>query len=371
MTKTSLIYLGKRLGLFGLLLLPILEIAVRLWLPQQLTTTHDIYIADFSGLGMRIVPNLDRTINTGEKDVRLVTDAQGYRVAYPGQGRGTVNILALGDSFLQALQVDYEDTTTGLLEAQLSAALHQPVRVVNTGTGAYSPNQYAILAEQELAAQPYDLVLVFIYAANDLVDAPVAAYEPITPNYRPFRFPRYFTWGEIVDAFLYPINDGLEKHAHLYVLLKNQFSAFLAKIGLSARYFPETLLVRSATKANWGVTADVLAQIEVTAAQHDLPVIYILLPSSYQVVPEELAWAQEAFGITASDVDVQQPTRRLFSEMQQRQLNVFDMYPPLVDFYVQNHTAPFGKVDSHLNEAGHEVVAARLLEPILDALTAP
>src|SRR5687768_3771092 len=129
--------LTAKLVLFSILLIPLLEISLRVFMPQQLITTTDLYVPDESGLAIRHKPNLDTMVNTGERSVRFVTDENGFRVRDQEMGRGDVNILALGDSYLAALQVEYDDTYIGRLEAILSDDLGKTVRIVNTGVGAY------------------------------------------------------------------------------------------------------------------------------------------------------------------------------------------------------------------------------------------
>ncbi len=88
------------------------EAMVRFAAPQQLVIMRsDIWQPD-DGLGWRHRANVDTVVNTGEKTVRFFTDANGYRV----NGNATetkeyeARILVLGDSFLEALQVENEFT---------------------------------------------------------------------------------------------------------------------------------------------------------------------------------------------------------------------------------------------------------------------
>jgi len=202
----------KRILIFLLLAIPILEIALRLFNPQQLITDVDIFVPDTSGLGIRLAPNLDKTINTGEGNARLITDDKGYRISGYTQTSCDINILALGDSFLLALQVDYEETMTAILEKELTTALDKSSRIVNTGVGAYSPNHYLILAKNELKSNNYDMVLVFVYLGNDIIESVDSSFPPITRTTREFRVPKNLSKPELVDALLYPINDILEKN---------------------------------------------------------------------------------------------------------------------------------------------------------------
>jgi len=358
----------KKILIFLLLAIPILEMALRLFNPQQLITDVNIFVPDTSGLGIRLAPNLDKTINTGEGNARLITDDKGYRISGDTQASSDINILALGDSFLLALQVDYEETMTAILEKELSTALDKSSRIVNTGVGAYSPNHYLILAKNELKSNNYDMVLVFVYLGNDIIESVDSSFPPITRTTREFRVPKNLSKPELVDALLYPINDILEKKSHLFVLLKNQISNYLAKIGLTARYFPDNLLISSSESDRWKISADVLSSIEYEASKYNIPVIYILIPSPYQIDVDQLTWAKESFGIKDEEIDLAQPSRRLSMEMKARKLNVIDLYEPLRNAYLEKNLRPYGNVDSHLSKDGHKFIANYVLSPILSIL---
>src|SRR5688500_10254593 len=99
--------LSARLLIFSIILVPLLEISLRLFMPQQLITTTDLYTPDETGLAIRHRAGLDMMVNTGERRVRFVTDENGYRVRDRDEEPGDINILALGDSYLAAMQVEY------------------------------------------------------------------------------------------------------------------------------------------------------------------------------------------------------------------------------------------------------------------------
>lgn len=103
-----------------LIVLILIEVLVRLFMPQQLVQLRpDMYVPD-NRLGWDHAPNIDTWINTGERAVRVMTDEYGNRVR-PGENDSTAyRVLALGDSFVDAHQVAYEQTMTALLERRLN-----------------------------------------------------------------------------------------------------------------------------------------------------------------------------------------------------------------------------------------------------------
>lgn len=346
-----------------------LEIVVRLFSPQQLIVLRPDVFMSVEGLGFRHQPNVNTIINTGERDVLLITDENGYRIRPGKLTEATYRILALGDSYLAALQVNYEQTLIARLEDQLSNATGETVLIVNTGVGGYNPNHYRLVAQAELPRADYDLVLVFVYMANDVVERSVDHFSPSEAVRRhTLRAPRALSGPEIIDSILYPINDFLEERSHLYILVKSRSSALLARLGLTAYYFPDVFLVSSASLPEWDVTADILADIATVAGGYGVPVLYVLLPATYQVNEAEFEWYTAAFGINPSTVDLDQPTRLLQAGLEGRGLAVLDTTEALRDAHRQGIDDLYGRTDRHFGPAGHQVVADYLLPQILEHL---
>ena len=111
------------------------EVLVRVLAPQQLVVKRpDIWQA-VDTLGWAHRADVRTTINTGERTVRVFTDRDGFRVGAGGRVEGKKRILLLGDSFMEAFQVEYEQSFAGLLEARLGATLGETVAVRNAGVG--------------------------------------------------------------------------------------------------------------------------------------------------------------------------------------------------------------------------------------------
>ncbi len=225
------------------------EVLVRIVAPQQVIVKRPDIWQPVDTLGWAHRPGVNTTINTGERTARLFTDRDGFRVGSLGRLEGKRRILLLGDSFMEALQVDYEQSLAGLLETRLAARLGETVAVRNTGVGGWDPPQYLMEARREVGREPLDLVLVSVYLGNDVVSRRIERYPPGPPVDAPFhqlRLPRRLTYGELVDAVFYPINDFLKARSHLFVLVKKEASTLRMRLGLTAEYFPDELLRREA-----------------------------------------------------------------------------------------------------------------------------
>jgi lysophospholipase L1-like esterase len=120
----------------------------------------------------RARPNDDRRLGHGEFDVRVVTNALGFRDARLPSPKpaGAFRVVALGDSFTQGYGVEEPEAYPRRLERLLSARMpDRTVEVVNLGVPGTSPRDYVShLADPGLAYHP-DLVLVGVMA-NDVQD---------------------------------------------------------------------------------------------------------------------------------------------------------------------------------------------------------
>jgi hypothetical protein len=353
-------------GVALMVALGLCEILVRLVAPQQLILKRPDVWKPVDSLGWVNWPNLHTTINTGERTVGVFTDEDGYRVARTGRVAGKKRILLLGDSFMEALQVEYEQSLAGLLETRLSQRLGEPVAVRNTGVGGWDPPQYLMQARHSLAREHYDLVLVSVYLGNDIVLRRMEEYAPRSPApVHNLRVPRSLRAAEVINALLYPLNDFMEQHSQLFMLLKTRFNEVLTRFGLTAEEFPEGLLRQEADSPRWSVTAQILSDIRDLARADGVPTLFVLIPALYQVDSAEFHRSLRGFRIDSTAVDLDQPDRLLTAAMSAHHLEVYDV---LSDFRQAARTGSrlYGRVDRHPSPAGHDLLE-RVLEPLVMA----
>jgi lysophospholipase L1-like esterase len=120
----------------------------------------------------RARPSEDRRLTRAEFDVRVATNALGFREPRLPSPKpaGVARIVALGDSFTQGYGVAEDEAYPRALEARLAArAPGHRVEVLNLGVPGTSPRDYVgHLRDPGLAYEP-DLVLVGVMA-NDVQD---------------------------------------------------------------------------------------------------------------------------------------------------------------------------------------------------------
>ena len=344
------------------------EFGVRVAAPQQLISLRPDLWQPADTVGWLRRPNISAEINTGERTVHLITDSVGFRIGASGRREG-IPVLVLGDSFMEALQVEHEQSFAGLLESKASKAVGASVAVRNAGIGGWAPAQYLARAKSLLPREDFRLVIAAIYVGND---APEIRTDYIAPREavkrHDFRLPRALTKREFVEATLRPLNDALEVRSELFMMLRNQLDVVRMKTGTSPQAFPPEFLKSEATGERWTIAADICAEINEVAREHGAKTLFVLIPSDFQVEPENFYKQVRGFGIDTATVDLDQPSRRFQEELSRRDLRFVDV---LSSFREQQRAGVrlYGKVDKHLGPNGHRVLAEIIAPAVTQLLT--
>ena len=342
------------------------ESAIRIFLPQQLIYYNDDIWRPDSTFGWRHQENANTVVNTGGAGlVHFRTDQNGYRINVEPENEGNYeqefSILFLGDSFIEAIQVENEKTIPQLIKAHFSSKYDQNMRVYNSGVSGWDPNHYFLEAKKVLAEKRIDLGIVFLYAANDIVKSIKTSYRPITPVQRHnLHMPKKLNWSSLKYSLFYPINDFLEVRSHLFILLRSRMETILSKIGLTAGFFPEIFNLKEKDSGRWETTAEICKNIYNEFTAKNTPVRFILLPAPYQVHEEVFISYVKGFDIPLDSVDLEQPNKLLSKYLNEKSITLLDPLT-LMRERIKSGLKFYGTIDRHFNEDGHQVVADFLL----------
>ena len=374
-------WLGRTALVLGSLLVGILvsEGLVRLFAPQPLVQIRPDIWMPVDGLGHQLAPNLDTTINTGEGPVRLLTDARGHRIGPHGPPSGEQKILAVGDSFLEALQVEYQDlVTTRLAELlQSRSSDRRPpgtaeprYAVIGAGVSGWNPNHYYIKVRDELAEDDYDLVLVFVFVGNDVVSEARTRYEARAQRARPIRMPRSLRYRELVDAWIYPVYLQLRARSHLVVLLKGRFLNLWLRLGMSRNPLAPIYLTSHAESPSWTTTARTLKETADLATRSGSRAMVVLIPPDFAVDKSMGRNYAAGNGVDIDLVDLDQPARLLGRKLRDAGVAVIDPTDRFEALF-ESGVRLYGKVDRHLNRRGHDELARFILPAVAERLSTP
>ena len=278
---------------------------------------------------------------------------------------GTIRVLVLGDSFMEALQVPLEASFPRLLEQRLAAMTGQRIEVINAGVSGWGTDQQLqYLTEYGMALKP-DLVLIGMTLHNDvsdnlgqqfhmLKDGQVVARPPFEIPSREFR--------------LLKIKDYLASHSHLTQLLRRY--KYLGEVKVAARQLDDHVsqLLRgdepTSIEKGWRLTAGLISEVQRQAARDGARTAVFLIPLSIQIYDDMLKqWLAER-GLSASDIELDKPQAAMERVGKATGVDVID---PLGAFRAWHRRQGRGLHlvgEGHWNPDGHRLAAAVVAEEL-------
>ena len=350
---------------------------VRLFAPQPLVQIRPDIWMPVEGLGHQMAPHVDTIINTGERDVRLLTDARGNRIGPQGPPRGRRKILAVGDSFVEGLSVAYPDLVSTRLAELMDRRRSRPrstvgrtreYAVVTAGVSGWDPGRYYRKTLAELAVDDYDLVLLFVFTDNDVVTH-TGTWHPPRPNEgNPIRLPQGLDHREIVDALIHPAYARLRARSHLVVLLKGRLLNLWLRLGLSGYHFDTIYLTSHADSPRWAMTTGLIERAIAAAARSTARAMVVLIPPDF-VVDKAMGRVHAAGqGADSELVDLDQPARLLGRKLRDAGILVLDPTRHFETLHEQG-VELYGRVDRHLTPRGHDELARFILPAVVEQLS--
>lgn len=108
-----------------------------------------------------------------EYDAQVTFNSRGIRGAESlgyAKPDGVYRVLLLGDSFVEAVQVNDGETLGEQVRMLLEEGLGQPVEVVNAGVSGFGTDQQLLWLREEGVKYAPDLVLLAVYPHNDFMN---------------------------------------------------------------------------------------------------------------------------------------------------------------------------------------------------------
>lgn len=348
------------------------EIAVRIFSPQQLIDYHQNIWRPDDQLGYRHRENANTVINNGEGPHRFVTDQYGYRINSPtptdfSNSNYGLSILNIGDSFLEAVSVDNAETIPQILARRLQEDYGKNIFAANPSTSGWNVNHYYLEAKRSLSVLHFDLAIVFLFIGNYIVaykdttvKTPLGSVRIRAANRKEAlnRWRREFSW---------MLEKWLEANSQLFIFVKQHAYMYFSKIGIITRKDPKEFFTSELASPRWQITAEICADIRNECESQRTTVIFVLIPPIYQV-QENLFYDYAHFhNLPDSSFDLDQPNRLLALEFSKRSLVLADPLRFLRQEADKGRRL-YGRVDRHLNPAGHHAVAEFLLPVVEECL---
>jgi hypothetical protein len=378
-----------------LLTLVVLELGLRFSLFNSLhTPSKETGLrSPSSTLGWQLKPNRDIVINSVDYSVRLRTNANGFRdreraLAKPDD---VFRIVVLGDSFVEAYQVQDDETFTRQLEQQLG----NKFEVINLGIGGYGTAQaLRMLKEIGLAYSP-DLVLLSFLPVNDVrnnswqLESWLWGSANIKTFGRPFvtvdedgslqwQEPDYQRsvawveksrakadkipyWQKTVLFSLWQRATESRKKTRMpnydpNVLMGPILKSFVEQ---TAKNAPTVADYQQAWRQSWSVTERLLLEMRQISNDAGANFLVMSIPAKSQVEPAYRQKLSEHY--QGLEFDPIAPSQWLARVASDNDLNVLDLQPVFSQKHDPEKAPLYHAIrDRHWNAAGHQLVALQL-----------
>jgi hypothetical protein len=310
---------------------------------------------------------------------------------------GAFRILVLGDSFVEALQVPPETTFTNQMEMLLRSP-ERPVEVINAGVGGWGTDQEAIFYAIEGFRYQPDLVLLFFFPHNDVLNnyGPLESARVHGAVQKPFF---HLQDGQLVEpAFPFEPTDAPRPSSPPLLSAGEWLNGHLATYRLVAPFLREVpFIVRSlgatgllggmaAFMANdpqvplmydiyrepppeewtaaWQLTEAIIRRLDAEIRARGAQLAVVIIGAPEQVYPERWAAALTRYPqLQAAAWDLEAPNRRLGEFLNEAAIAHLDLLPVFRATSAAPGAQPLHFVrDGHWTPPGHQLVARTVVD---------
>lgn len=281
---------------------------------------------------------------------------------------GVYRILVLGDSFMEANQVEFEDAFVSVLEQRLNDAAVRPIEVVNASVSGWgTDDELTYLIREGIKYRP-DLVLIAMTLHNDVSDNLLEEYHEFRNGKIEQRPVTLVPWPSYL---ILKAKEWMASHSHLYhVIFRATRANWVSTEARNLESHVGSLLRRAPDDrilAGWEMTRQLLQKMKQAADAVNARVAVILLPLSVQVYPETLPDFLASNGFKETDVDLFKPQDMMKAIGKNIGVSIIDLYPVFRDTKARCSCVLFVQNDGHWNKLGHQIAAEGAAGSLLHA----
>ncbi|MBU1882351.1 hypothetical protein KKA08_09955, partial [bacterium] len=263
---------------------------IRVIAPQQLLTPEPgIWKYDDAGFLVHLA-SINTMINHGEGTHHFITDEKGYRINHTATEYSSTSpdlaILGVGDSFLEAVSVENEETLPELIAREIHAKHGTTFYVANNSCSGWSPYYYYIQARNALEERRYDLGIVLLYTGNDIISPTDTSGVPERERHRQKKRAKFGTKSWFIVNILKPGKTWMESHSHLFNLGKRALFMILIREGKTLGDIPFSFYLENSDSDIWEGTTFWCKKLSAEFAKYDTPVCFIIIPNVWQAEEE-------------------------------------------------------------------------------------
>ncbi len=273
------------------------------------------------------VPNLSVYLTQFKQVIRTNSHGMRDREHSIAKVPGTFRILILGDSFMEANQVRFEDSFASLLESELKRKLPGTIEVVNASVSGWgTDDELTYLMRYGFQFQP-DLVLLGMTLHNDIQDNLVQEFHSYV-NGELQEKPRQDI--PTIDYVILQIKEYLASHSHLYqIILRVKNSSWVQHEGRRLSSHVAALLSKGEPNGEmargWDMTRLLLRKMKVETEKRGIDLIVFMIPLWVQVSEEQLSLFLAKHQLPLTQIVLDKPQLRLKEIGNQESLQTIDL----------------------------------------------
>ena len=368
MSIAKLKSLGRNLGLLvasTMLSLLLAEWTVKTFYPQQLAVWYSMED------GMVIhPPGLTTYLAEFKREVRF--NSMGMRDReHVRKKDGTIRILVFGDSFMEALQVNFEDSFPSLLESGLRQALRRDVEVVNCAVSGWGQDdQLAYLTRYARELEP-DLILAAMTLHNDVLDNMEEQFHALVDDR---LVPKPVNRIPPSELRILRVKGFLASRSHLWQLLRKLKS--LGEIRIAGRALNTHVfqLMRRNGETNelrrgWKVTFELFKAMREAGQGMNAETAIMLIPLRLQLEDDALEKFRVSAGMSMDEIAVEKPQQVMKAFGQAANIEVIDLLPAFRRWTVERRASGKGASlhlnEGHWNVSGHALAARVVVDELV------
>ncbi len=313
-----------------------------------------------SSLGLSFTPNTSTWFNK-EGHAHVTINSYGYRGPEPDKNiEEKLTIALLGDSYVEALQVNYKETTGHILENKLKNCYEETndINVINAGFSDYNTTQSFLALKNIKITKPKIALLIF--TENDIYENdPYYKKGQRRPYYllqegKLILQPVSSSGGLMSNPFINPYLPFMNNSKVLSIMAKN-----LYKLVLSTPKENEVNRVGYNLEYAWKNTEAILQKMNTELSQKGTTLLVALAPITKRVQPVNYSLDFINSPEYQRSIEVEKTLRTIGAK---HGFPVIVLAEKLHNFALQTEKPLHGfpntvEGEGHWNQAGHQAVA--------------
>ena len=342
------------------------EWSIRTFYPQQLAVRHTTE----DGLVIH-PPGLTTYLTEFKQEVRF--NAMGMRDKDHAKAKppNTARILVLGDSFMEALQVAFEDSFPSLLELGLRDRLQENVEVINCAVSGWGQDdQLAYLTEIGRAFEP-DLILVAMTLHNDVLDNMEERFHTLAHDK---LVARPLARRPLLERKILHVKDFFASRSHLAQLLRKwKIRGEIQNAATALDGHVRELISRNGGSVDlqrgWKLTFELFKRIREVGKSMGADTAIILIPLKAQLQEDSLEEFLNSAGMSIDDVVIDKPQQEMKTFGHEANIEIIDLLPTLRKWTMEHRTSEAGASlhlhEGHWNVDGHILAAKSAVDELV------